>query len=122
MLPEDKLLRAVIRGLPTDMSPTQIIADLENQGFHIKDCHNMQSKKTGQPMPLFMLSMERNEAHKKIFTAVTSIGFVKCQVEALRKIWTTPMLQMPGIFSLQQILHPNTQVCQVRQKPSGEGL
>ncbi|GFU97662.1 putative RNA-directed DNA polymerase from transposon X-element [Trichonephila clavipes] len=36
-------------------------------------------------MPLFMLSMERNEAHKKIFTAVTSIGFVKCQVEALRK-------------------------------------
>ncbi|GFW85350.1 nucleic-acid-binding protein from transposon X-element [Trichonephila clavipes] len=85
MLPEDKLLRAVIRGLPTDMSPTQNIADLETQGFHIKDCHNMQSKKTGQPMPLFMLSMERNEEHKKIFQSVTSIGFIKCQVEALRK-------------------------------------
>ncbi|GFU00906.1 nucleic-acid-binding protein from transposon X-element, partial [Trichonephila clavipes] len=53
MLPEDKLLRAVIRGLPTDMSPTQIIADLETQGFHIKDCHNMQiealRKKYGPP-------------------------------------------------------------------------
>ncbi|GFT99313.1 nucleic-acid-binding protein from transposon X-element [Trichonephila clavipes] len=61
MLPEERLLRAVIRGLPTDMSPTQIIADLETQGFHIKECHNMQSEKTGQPMPLFMLSMERSE-------------------------------------------------------------
>ncbi|GFT46466.1 hypothetical protein TNCV_3219621 [Trichonephila clavipes] len=30
MLPEDKVLRAVIRGLPIDMSPTQIIADLES--------------------------------------------------------------------------------------------
>ncbi|GFT44225.1 hypothetical protein TNCV_2648941 [Trichonephila clavipes] len=51
MLPEDKLLRAVIRGLPTDMSPTQIIADLESQGFHIKDFHNMQSKKTDNQCP-----------------------------------------------------------------------
>ncbi|GFX84207.1 RNA-directed DNA polymerase from mobile element jockey [Trichonephila clavipes] len=79
MLPEDKLLRAVIRGLPIDMSPTQIIADLETQEFHVKDCHNMQSKKTGQPMPLFMLSMESNEAHKKIFKSVTSIGYVKAK-------------------------------------------
>ncbi|GFT51698.1 nucleic-acid-binding protein from transposon X-element [Trichonephila clavipes] len=51
MLPEDKLLRAVIRGLPTDMSPTQIIADLETQGFHVKDCHNMQSKKPANRCP-----------------------------------------------------------------------
>ncbi|GFY20933.1 RNA-directed DNA polymerase from mobile element jockey [Trichonephila clavipes] len=85
MLPQDKMLRAVIRGLPIDMSPTQIIADLETQGFHVKECHNMQSRKTGQPMPLFMLSMESTEAHKKIFKAVTSIGYVKCKVEALRK-------------------------------------
>ncbi|GFV16587.1 probable RNA-directed DNA polymerase from transposon X-element [Trichonephila clavipes] len=116
MLPEDKLLRAVIRGLPTDMSPTQIIADLENQGFHIKDCHNMQSKKTGQPMPLFMLSMESNEAHKKIFKTVTSIGFVKCQVEALRKKYGPPQcFRCQGFFHSSKILHPNTQVCQVRQ-------
>ncbi|GFW56158.1 probable RNA-directed DNA polymerase from transposon X-element [Trichonephila clavipes] len=99
MLPEDKLLRAVIRGLPTDMSPTQIIADLESQGFHIKDCHNMQSKKTGQPMPLFMLSMERNEEHKKIFQTVTSIGFIKCQVEALRKKYGPPQcFRCQGFF------------------------
>ncbi|GFW58917.1 nucleic-acid-binding protein from transposon X-element [Trichonephila clavipes] len=99
MLPEDKLLRAVIRCLPTDMSPTQIIADLETQGFHVKDCHNMQSKKTGQPMPLFMLSMESNEAHKKIFKAVTSIGFVKCQVEALRKKYGPPQcFRCQGFF------------------------
>ncbi|GFX36248.1 hypothetical protein TNCV_2065861 [Trichonephila clavipes] len=72
-------------------------------------------------MPLFMLSMERNEAHKKIFTAVTSIGFVKCQVEALRKIWTTSMLQMPGFFTPANIApeHPGVSSA---PKPSGEGL
>ncbi|GFY76237.1 nucleic-acid-binding protein from transposon X-element [Trichonephila inaurata madagascariensis] len=77
MLPEDKKLRAVIRGLPIDMSPSEIIADLAVQGFNIEECHNMQIRKTGQPMSLFMLSMERTEKHKTIFKKVTSIGFVK---------------------------------------------
>ncbi|GFS33592.1 hypothetical protein TNIN_418381 [Trichonephila inaurata madagascariensis] len=36
------------------MSPSEIIVDLAVQGFHIEECHNMQSRKTGQPMPLFM--------------------------------------------------------------------
>ncbi|GFS45816.1 nucleic-acid-binding protein from transposon X-element [Trichonephila inaurata madagascariensis] len=67
MLPEDKKLRAVIRGLPIDMSPSEIIADLAVQGFNIEECHNMQIRKTGQPMSLFMLSMERTEKHKTIF-------------------------------------------------------
>ncbi|GFV83653.1 hypothetical protein TNCV_3612271 [Trichonephila clavipes] len=76
MLPEDKMLRAVIRGLPIDMPPTEIIADLVVLAFAVKGCHNMQSRKTGQPMPLFMLSMGGTEKHKTIFKAVTSIGFV----------------------------------------------
>ncbi|GFX19498.1 putative RNA-directed DNA polymerase from transposon X-element [Trichonephila clavipes] len=77
MLPEEKMFHAVIRGLLIDMSPSQIIADIETQGFHVKECHNMQSRKTGQPMPLFMLAMESTEQHKTIFKQVTSIGFVK---------------------------------------------
>ncbi|GFW80737.1 nucleic-acid-binding protein from transposon X-element [Trichonephila clavipes] len=50
-------------------------------------------------MPLFMLSMESNEAHKKIFKAVTSIGFVKCQVEALREKYGPPQcFRCQGFF------------------------
>ncbi|GFQ89841.1 nucleic-acid-binding protein from transposon X-element [Trichonephila clavata] len=90
MLPEDKKLRAVIRGLPVDMPPMEIISDLATQGFQIEECHNMVSRKTGAPMPLFMLSMERTEQHKTIFRKVTSIGFVKVIVEILRKKYGPP--------------------------------
>ncbi|GFR11233.1 nucleic-acid-binding protein from transposon X-element [Trichonephila clavata] len=90
MLPEDKKLRAVIRGLPIDMPPMEIISDLATQGFQIEECHNMVSRKTGAPMPLFMLSMERTEQHKSIFRKVTSIGFVKVIVEILRKKYGPP--------------------------------
>ncbi|GFW47282.1 nucleic-acid-binding protein from transposon X-element [Trichonephila clavipes] len=100
MLPEDKMLRVVIRGLPIDMSATQIVADLEMQGFNIKECPNMQSRKTGQPMPLFMLSMESPEKHKTIFKKVTSIGYVKCEVEILRK-----KHGLPQCFRCQGFFH-----------------
>ncbi|GFQ87995.1 nucleic-acid-binding protein from transposon X-element [Trichonephila clavata] len=90
MLPEDKKLRAVIRGLPIDMPPMEIISDLATQGYQIEECHNMVSRKTGVPMPLFMLSMERSEQHKTIFQKVTSIGYVKVIVEVLRKKYGPP--------------------------------
>ncbi|GFQ93257.1 hypothetical protein TNCT_624271 [Trichonephila clavata] len=44
MLPEDKILRAVIRGLPIDMPPMEIISDLATQGYQIEECHNMNPK------------------------------------------------------------------------------
>ncbi|GFQ69995.1 hypothetical protein TNCT_485771 [Trichonephila clavata] len=126
MLPEDKKLRAVIRGLPVDMPPMEIISDLATQGFQIEECHNMVSCKTGEPMPLFMLSMERSEKHKTIFKTVTSIGYVKVIVEILRKKYgllpPPPVLQMPRLFPLQQILHAHTQVCKVRRKSPGERI
>ncbi|GFY55896.1 hypothetical protein TNIN_358511 [Trichonephila inaurata madagascariensis] len=75
------------------MPPTEIISDLAAQGFAIEECHNMQSRKTGQPMPLFMLSMERMEKYKTIFKAVTSINFVKVVVE--EKVLTTPDCPKP---------------------------
>ncbi|GFR21876.1 nucleic-acid-binding protein from transposon X-element [Trichonephila clavata] len=90
MLPEDRKLRAVIRGLPIDMPPMEIISDLATQGYQIEECHNMVSRKTGAPMPLFMLSMERSEQHKSIFQNVTSIAFVKVIVEILRKKYGPP--------------------------------
>ncbi|GFQ68561.1 putative RNA-directed DNA polymerase from transposon X-element [Trichonephila clavata] len=99
MLPEDKKLRAVIRGLPVDMPPMEIISDLETQGFCIEECHNMVSRKSGAPMPLFMLSMERSEKHKSIFTTVTTIGYVKVTVEILRKKYGPPQcFRCQGFF------------------------
>ncbi|GFQ76025.1 RNA-directed DNA polymerase from mobile element jockey [Trichonephila clavata] len=99
MLPEDKKLRAVIRGLPVYMPPMEIISDLGTQGFCIEECHNMVSRKSGEPMPLFMLSMERSEKHKSIFTTVTSICYIKVKVEILRKKYGPPQcFRCQGFF------------------------
>ncbi|GFR21260.1 hypothetical protein TNCT_84131 [Trichonephila clavata] len=46
------------------MPPMEIISDLATQGFQIEECHNMVSRKTGEPMPLFMLSMEISKKQK----------------------------------------------------------
>ncbi|GFQ70011.1 nucleic-acid-binding protein from transposon X-element [Trichonephila clavata] len=56
MLPEDKKLRAVIRGLPIDMPPMEIISDLDKQGFRNRDSNQLRKvtveilrKKYGPP-------------------------------------------------------------------------
>ncbi|GFQ95210.1 nucleic-acid-binding protein from transposon X-element [Trichonephila clavata] len=41
MLPEEKKLRVVIRGLPTDTSTSEIISHLESQNITVEECHIM---------------------------------------------------------------------------------
>ncbi|GFQ78366.1 hypothetical protein TNCT_311 [Trichonephila clavata] len=81
------------------MPPKEIISDLGVQGFHIEEYHNMVSRKSGEPMPLFMLSMERSEKHKTIFSTITSIGYVKVIVEVLWKKYGSPQcFRCQGFF------------------------
>ncbi|GFW61972.1 nucleic-acid-binding protein from transposon X-element [Trichonephila clavipes] len=63
ILPEDKKLRLVVRGLPTDMSPVEIIGSLAEQNISVNECHIMTSKKTGKEMPLFLITMDKTEQH-----------------------------------------------------------
>ncbi|GFV63993.1 hypothetical protein TNCV_3580171 [Trichonephila clavipes] len=91
------------------MSPTQIITDPVGQGFNIKECHNMQSRKTCQLMPLFMISMENTEKHKTIYKRATSIGYVKVTIEILRKNTDYPSVSNTKYFSTPAntaLVHP----------------
>ncbi|GFR19245.1 RNA-directed DNA polymerase from mobile element jockey [Trichonephila clavata] len=99
MLPEDKKLRVVIRGLPTDMSPMEIISHLATQNISVEECHIMTSKRTGKPMPLFLITMEKTEANKKIFR-VTDVGFIKVTIEVLG-----PKYGPPQCFRCQGFFH-----------------
>ncbi|GFQ80725.1 nucleic-acid-binding protein from transposon X-element [Trichonephila clavata] len=65
MLPEEKKLRVVIRGLPTDMSSMEIISHLASQDIAVEECHIMTSKRTGKPMPLFLITMEKPKLIRK---------------------------------------------------------
>ncbi|GFR20457.1 nucleic-acid-binding protein from transposon X-element [Trichonephila clavata] len=104
MLPEEKKLRVVIRGLPTDMSTSEIISHLESQNITVEECHIMTSKRSGKPMPLFLINMEKTESNKKIFK-VTNIGYMKVTIEALR-----PKYGPPQCFRCQGFFH-NSKFC-----------
>ncbi|GFQ94371.1 nucleic-acid-binding protein from transposon X-element [Trichonephila clavata] len=104
MLPEEKKLRVVIRGLPTDMSTSEIISNLASQNITVEECHIMTSKRTGKPMPLFLINMEKTESNKKIFK-VSNIGYMKVTIEALR-----PKYGPPQCFRCQGFFH-NSKFC-----------
>ncbi|GFX37022.1 hypothetical protein TNCV_1175221 [Trichonephila clavipes] len=58
--PEEKEYRVVIKGMPADMPVEDIIEELEEMVIHPKECRVMISRKTGQPMPLFSVFLEKN--------------------------------------------------------------
>ncbi|GFQ94590.1 nucleic-acid-binding protein from transposon X-element [Trichonephila clavata] len=59
----------------------------------------MTNRKTGAPMPLFMVSMVRTDFHKSIFRSVIVIGYVKVTVEILRKKYGPPQcFRCQGFF------------------------
>ncbi|GFX61636.1 nucleic-acid-binding protein from transposon X-element [Trichonephila clavipes] len=99
ILPEDKKLRLVIRGLPTDMSPVEIIGSLAEQNITVNECHIMTSKKTGKEMPLFLITLDKNEQNRAAYH-VTNIGYMKVKVEALR-----PKYGPPQCFRCQGFFH-----------------
>ncbi|GFV66775.1 nucleic-acid-binding protein from transposon X-element [Trichonephila clavipes] len=74
-LNEEKELKVVIRGMPSDMPPQQIIEGLSELGLTINDCHVMINRKTGLPMPLFLLSLPKNESNKDVYN-VTEICYI----------------------------------------------
>ncbi|GFY46408.1 hypothetical protein TNIN_380311 [Trichonephila inaurata madagascariensis] len=50
-LSEEKELKAVIRGMPSDMPPQQIVDALLELGITVNDCHVRANRKTGLTMP-----------------------------------------------------------------------
>ncbi|GFY43090.1 RNA-directed DNA polymerase from mobile element jockey [Trichonephila inaurata madagascariensis] len=99
ILPEDKKIRLVIRGLPTDMSPVDIIGDLAAKNISVNECHIMTSKKTGKAMPLFLITLDKTVQNRAVHH-VTDICYIKVKVEALR-----PKYGPPQCFRCQGFFH-----------------
>ncbi|GFT69249.1 RNA-directed DNA polymerase from mobile element jockey, partial [Nephila pilipes] len=83
-LPEDKKIRVVIRGMPTDMPPEDIMQELEELGFTPESCHILTHRKTTQPMPLFLVSLPKSDSNRDIFN-ISELCSLKIEVESLRK-------------------------------------
>ncbi|GFT43530.1 RNA-directed DNA polymerase from mobile element jockey, partial [Nephila pilipes] len=84
MLPEEKKIKAVIRGMPIDMPPTEIAEELLEKNITAEEVHIMTNKMTGLPMPLFLVTLNKNPDNQKIFN-ITQLGYMEVKIEALRK-------------------------------------
>lgn len=60
-LQEDRLLRAVIRGIPDGVPEVDIKADLEAQGLTVSSVQRMTSRKTKQAMPLVLVMAPQDQ-------------------------------------------------------------
>ncbi|GFQ71939.1 nucleic-acid-binding protein from transposon X-element [Trichonephila clavata] len=97
-LPEDKKLRAVIRGLPTDTDPSEIIAELKAHNICVEECHNMTNRKSGAPMPLFIIICTKSINNRGLFK-IKELNNMKIVVEILRKKYGPPQcFRCQGFF------------------------
>lgn len=60
-LPEEKPLRVVIRGIPANTDTEAIKADLQDQGFAPNSVQPMTSRRTKQPMPLYLVQLPQDQ-------------------------------------------------------------
>ncbi|GFX93288.1 hypothetical protein TNCV_4761671 [Trichonephila clavipes] len=65
--------------MPSDMPPQQITEGLLELGITVSECHVMINRKTGLPMPLFLLSLPKDVYN------ISEVCFMKIKVEPLEK-------------------------------------
>ncbi|CAI6356781.1 unnamed protein product [Macrosiphum euphorbiae] len=79
--PEEKTLRVVIRGLPTDYSDIELTEKLVSKGYEISAVR--QFVNAGKKLPLHMVSLPNNPASKSIFRE-SSFFYISVKVEAYK--------------------------------------
>ncbi|GFQ72147.1 hypothetical protein TNCT_466471 [Trichonephila clavata] len=70
--------------MPVDMPIPDIVEDLHNLSIIVNECKIMTNRKTGLPMPLFLLILPKTEDNKNIFN-ISELCFMKIKPEVLKK-------------------------------------
>ncbi|GFQ72388.1 nucleic-acid-binding protein from transposon X-element [Trichonephila clavata] len=83
-LAEEKQLKTVIRGLPSDYDTNEIIQALGELNIVPEHVTVMRNRSKNINMPLFLVVSKKTPENQKIFK-VTSIGYYKIKVESLNK-------------------------------------
>ncbi|GFQ98211.1 hypothetical protein TNCT_462481 [Trichonephila clavata] len=117
-LSEDKELKIVIRGMPVDMPIQEIFEDLHSLGITVTECKLMTNRKTGLPIPLFLLTLPKTEDNKNTFN-ITGLCFMKVKPEVLNKKHGH---LLSGLFPLLQILHKKPEMRKVWEASLYVGL
>ncbi|GFX59306.1 nucleic-acid-binding protein from transposon X-element [Trichonephila clavipes] len=74
MLKQDRPVKVVIRGLPSNTEPEDIKNEIEAEGFKVAKISQMKNYRTKAPMPLFYLQIENGADAPKIFNFTELFG------------------------------------------------
>ncbi|GFU97781.1 nucleic-acid-binding protein from transposon X-element [Trichonephila clavipes] len=74
MLKQDRPVKVVIRGLPSNTEPEDIKTEIEAEGFKVAKISQMKNYRTKAPMPLFYLQIENGADAPKIFDFTELFG------------------------------------------------
>ncbi|KAI4463262.1 associated with zinc finger [Holotrichia oblita] len=81
-LKEEKPLKIVIRGIPTEVKVQEVEEDLRERGFPVISAARM--KRFKEELPMILINTAKNEDGKKLFN-VTDVAGMKVKTEAKRK-------------------------------------
>ncbi|XP_025832743.1 uncharacterized protein LOC108742256 [Agrilus planipennis] len=84
LLQEDKPLKVVLRGIPTDIQTADVSEDLKAQGFNVENVVRMTSAKTKTPIPLVLVILPKDDKSKEILN-LTTVCFLTISVETPRQ-------------------------------------
>ncbi|GFV63484.1 nucleic-acid-binding protein from transposon X-element [Trichonephila clavipes] len=74
MLKQDRPVKVVIRGLPSNTEPEDIKTEIEAEDFKVAKISQMKNYRTKAPMPLFYLQIENGVDAPKIFDFTELFG------------------------------------------------
>ncbi|GFW42984.1 probable RNA-directed DNA polymerase from transposon X-element [Trichonephila clavipes] len=74
MLKQDRPIKVVIRGLPSNTEPEDIKSEIEAEGFKVAKISQMKNYRTKAPMPLFYLQIENGVDALKIYDFTELFG------------------------------------------------
>jgi hypothetical protein len=83
-LAEEKLLRVVLRGIPTCVEIPDILGELTEKGFHPTQVIRLRAGKTREPLPLILVSLPKDEKARAIYD-LKSLCYIRIKVEAFKK-------------------------------------
>ncbi|GFT88259.1 zinc finger protein [Trichonephila clavipes] len=74
MLKQDRPVKVVVRGLPSNTEPEDIKAEIEAEGFKVAKISQMKNFRTKTPMPLFYVQIENGVDAAKIYDFTEMFG------------------------------------------------
>ncbi|GFV51571.1 nucleic-acid-binding protein from transposon X-element [Trichonephila clavipes] len=74
MLKQDRPVKVVVRGLPSNTEPEDIKAEIEAEGFKVAKISQMKNFRTKAPMPLFYVQIENGVDAPKIYDFTEMFG------------------------------------------------